>query len=163
MQSIKKTITFGVMVLGLSFGLVVSSVASDFFNSTKASAERGKVLAQLSMGIMYNDGSEVEQDYKKALGWFEKAANQDDPLAQFYISSFYYYGKGVRQDYVKAFEWALKAANQGDADAQGLIGVLYEEGKGVQMNKSEAKKWYGKSCDNGSQDGCDEYKILNQK
>jgi|TARA_B100001564_G_C20604945_1_gene654670 TPR repeat protein len=159
MQSLKKTLTFGLMVLGIA----VSSSASDFFDSTKVSAEQGDVSAQLSMGIMYHDGKEIKQDYKKSLKWFEKSANQGDALAQLYLSSFYYYGKGVRQDYGKAFQWALKSANQGDADAQGLIGVHYEEGKGVQVNKNEAKKWYGKSCDNGSQTGCDYYRDLNEQ
>jgi TPR repeat protein len=50
---------------------------------------------------------------------------------------------------------------QGDADAQFNLGVIYAQGKGVRQNEKLEKQWFGKACDNGLQDGCDNYRILN--
>ena len=69
----------------------------------------------------------------------------------------------MRQDYGKAFEWYLKAANQGDVDAQLNIGLMYYKGEGVLQNEDNAKEYFGKACDNGEQEGCDSYRILNQR
>ena len=69
----------------------------------------------------------------------------------------------MRQDYTKAIELYKKAANQGMADAQYNLGVIYNKGKGVHQNYAIAKEWYGKACDDGLQDGCDNYRILNQR
>jgi TPR repeat protein len=50
---------------------------------------------------------------------------------------------------------------QGDADAQFNLGVIYAQGKGVRQNEKLEKQWFGKAYDNGLQDGCDNYRILN--
>lgn len=72
-------------------------------------------------------------------------------------------GHGVRQDYKQAFNWYAKAAAQNNAKAQYNIAGLYYNGWGVRQSYSLAKEWFGKACDNGGQDGCDEYRKLNQR
>ena len=72
-------------------------------------------------------------------------------------------GEGVRQDYLKARQWYEKAANQGYAQAQFNLGVIYYHGKGVRQNIATAKELFGKACDNGFQEGCDNYRKLNQR
>ena len=69
----------------------------------------------------------------------------------------------MRQDYTKAREWYEKAANQGIAQAQFNLGVFYYHGKGVRQNIATAKELFGKACDNGFQEGCDNYRKLNQR
>ncbi len=44
-------------------------------------AERGKAVAQWSLGIMYERGRGVPQDYVQAYRWYTLAANQGDDLA----------------------------------------------------------------------------------
>lgn len=89
-------------------------------------------------------------------------AEKGDSFSQSLLGSYYREGIGVRQDYAKAFEWYKKGAKQNDPFAQSYLGIMYEYGKGVRQNKSIAKEWYGKACDNGYQDGCDNYKRLNE-
>ena len=67
---------------------------------------------------MYSNGQGVEQDYKKAVEWYRKAAEQGHADAQNNLGFMYYTGQGVEQDYKKAVEWYRKAAEQGHADAQ---------------------------------------------
>ena len=40
---------------------------------------------------------------------------------------------------------------------------MYKDGNGVSQNHSKAAQWFGKSCDNGNQNGCDSYRMLNQR
>ena len=45
-----------------------------FEEATKRAAEQGNANAQLTLGIMYNLGEGVPQDFAKAHQWFERAA-----------------------------------------------------------------------------------------
>lgn len=91
----------------------------------------------------------------------EKAQN-GDAEAQTFVGYMYEHGQGVKQDYKKAFEWYEKAAIQGVPQAQVILGAMYESGICVRQDKHIAKEWYGKACDNGYQDGCDNYRKLNE-
>ena len=42
----------------------------------KKTEEQGFTPAQAEVGVTYENGKEVHEDYKKSLGSFEKAANQ---------------------------------------------------------------------------------------
>ncbi len=66
------------------------------------------------------------------------------------------------QDYATARKWYEKAAAQGHAKAQNNLGAMYANGEGVRQDRRTAKEWFGKACDNGVQDGCDNYRILNE-
>lgn len=155
MQLLKKIVTNGLIVLGLSSGLTVSALA--VIAVEPPSFEEWLAVAQL-------DFSELDADTLKI---YADAGNAD---AQFYLGKLYSDGKGVRQDYTKAAELYLKAANTNYADfsstkalAQFNLGILHINGYSVRQSKITAKEWFGKSCDNGYQNGCDEYRKLNQK
>ena len=45
-------------------------------------AQQGNVDAQYNLGMMYLDGKGVAQNYKQAMVWFQKAAQQGDIGAQ---------------------------------------------------------------------------------
>jgi len=46
----------------------------------------------------YTDFFTVPQDYKEAVKWYLKAAEQGYALAQFNLGNMYYNGDGVLQD-----------------------------------------------------------------
>lgn len=75
--------------------------------------EQGDVVAQSNLGIFYEHGEGVPQDYTEALKWYKLAAEQGDSKAQFNLGVFYIKGKGVSQNYTKAKEWYEKACNNG--------------------------------------------------
>ena len=66
---------------------------------------------------MYDHGHGVDVDYKKAIEWYKKAAEQGLASAQFNLGNMYYHGQGVDMNYKKAIEWYEKAAKQGHAKA----------------------------------------------
>lgn len=83
--------------------------------------------------------------------------------AQLDLGVAYSHGFGVRQDDKQALYWYRKAAEQGIGEAQYNLGLMYEEGQGVSKNRKVAKEWYKKACDNGLQDGCNDYRQLNNE
>jgi|GEM_PF-1289588 len=98
---------------------------------------------------MYERGKGITQDYKEALKWYRKAAEQGYVTAQYNIGIMHVRGKGVNQDYEEALKWFHKAAEQGNANAQFSIGVMYERGDGVKQDYKEALKWYHKAAEQG--------------
>ena len=75
---------------------------------------------------MYHNGRGVDVNYKKAVQWHEKAAEQGVAKAQYNLGLIYNSGYGVGQsDDSTAMRWYAKAAAQGDVDAQARIdGIL---------------------------------------
>lgn len=94
-------------------------------------AEQGDAVAQYSLGVMYENGQGLPQDYVEAVRWYRLAAEQELYLAQNNLGVMYYEGRGVPQDYTEAFEWYRLAARQGDAMAQYNLGIMYGHGQGV--------------------------------
>lgn len=73
-----------------------------------AKADAGDANAQCSLGLLYQTGLLVPQDYAEAAKWFLKAAKQGNVEAQFQIGASYNKGQGVPQDYAEAAKWFLK-------------------------------------------------------
>lgn len=165
MKLLKKIVTYGLIILSLSFGLMVSATATTYsnFERTKVQAEQGSALDQAILGGLYSYGIGVRQNNEKAFYWFQKSANQGHASGQSGLGFAYYLGKGARQDYAKALQWFGKSADQNDPISQVMIGSIYEYGNGVIKNRTTAKEWYGKACDSGYQDGCDSYRELNEQ
>jgi TPR repeat protein len=82
----------------------------------------------------------VTKDYEKALEWYRKAADQNEPLAQANLGVMYARGFGVTKDYEKALEWYRKAAAGGSAMAENNIGIFYLKGLGIPRDRQEAIK-----------------------
>jgi uncharacterized protein len=114
-----------------------------------ARAEQGDAFAQYDLGLMYDNGRGVLQDYKEAVKWHRKAAEQGYAASQFNLGWSYANGEGVLQDYKEAVKWYRKAAEQGYASAQLNLGVRYANGEGVPQDYKEAVKWYRKAAEQG--------------
>ncbi len=85
-------------------------------NQLKASAEAGDAEAQFNLGVLYEKGIGVPQDWEEAAEWYRKAAEQDHADAQNKLSECYYNGTGVPQDEKQAIYWYHRAAKLGDAE-----------------------------------------------
>ena len=126
-----------------------SAVTAADFAATKKDAESGDAEAQLNLGVMYNNGEGVPQDYAEALKWFRLAADQGYAIAQNNLGVMYESGEGVPQDYAEALKWYRLAADQGYAEAQSNLGLMYCAGEGVPQDYAEAVKWYRLAADQG--------------
>ena len=99
---------------------------------------------------MYSYGEAVAQDYKEAVKWYTKAAEQGYANAQYNLGHRYYRGEGVAQDYKEAVRWWRKAAEQGKAKAQAVLGAMYDNGKGVAQDYKSAHMWLNIAAANGN-------------
>jgi len=101
-------------------------------------------------GLCYEKGYGVEKDYKKAVKFYTKSAEQGYAMAQCNLGWCYENGKGVEQDYKKAVEWYTRAAEQGYDKAQNNLGDCYNYGKGVEKDCKKAVEWYTKAAEQGN-------------
>jgi hypothetical protein len=119
----------------------------------RASAEQGNAYGQRNLGVCYENGHGVEQDYKQAVAWFRKSAEQGNAYGQNNLGVCYQYGHGVEQDYKQAVAWYGKSAEQGHASAQNSLGYCYKNGQGVEQDNKQAVAWYRKSAEQGYASG----------
>ena len=74
------------------------------------------------LGILYDQGRGVAQDYAQARQWYQKAAEAGDPLGMNNLGVLYEQGRGVARDYAQARQWYQKAAEAGNAVAMTNLG-----------------------------------------
>ena len=94
-------------------------------------AEKGDPKAQFYLGLMYDNGQGLPQDFAKSFNWWLKAAEQGNAAAQYNLGVMYNKGQSVPQNCAKSVIWYRKAAEQGIAPAQHNLGVAYYNGKCV--------------------------------
>jgi len=83
------------------------------------------------LAYMYNSGTNLSKDHKKALHWYQRTALNNYPSAMFNLGNMYFDGKGIDVDYKKAFYWYEKAAKSGDIQGQHNLAYMYGKGMGV--------------------------------
>jgi TPR repeat protein len=145
------------LILIIFFLMAGPAIAEPFEDATKAYhsgdyeaayrlitplAEGGLPEAQFNLGLMYEKGQGVHQDYAEALKWYRKAAEQGKPKAQTSNRKESDERLGVPQDYVEAVKWYRKAAEQGFAEAQTNLGIMYFTGQGVPKDYVLAHIWF---------------------
>ena len=136
----------------IDFKAVADSIAT-----WRARAEQGNADAQCFLGISYDEGQGVPQDYTEAAKWYRKAAEQGHAMAQCFLGIYYDAGRGVPQNYTEAIKWYCKAAEQVNSSpdnhmcfkAQYNLGLCYALGKGVIANKVVAATWWRKAAEQG--------------
>jgi uncharacterized protein len=99
-----------VMFLFTSATLLWAADQAASVDSLKERAAQGDAGAQYNLGVMYDKGQGVPQDYAEALMWYRLAAAQGDAEAQYRLGLVYSLGNGVPQDYVQAHKWFTLAA-----------------------------------------------------
>ena len=121
----------------------------DVVGMWQSAAEQGYANAQSNLGVVFDRGQGVKQDYGEAVRWYRQAAEQGYANAQSNLGVKFDEGLGVKQDYGEAVRWYRLAAEQGYADAQSNLGVAYCNGFGVEQDNGEAVRWFRKAAKQG--------------
>ena len=108
-------------------------------------------------------GQGMAQDYKAALKWYMKAAEQGYASAQNNIGAMYDKAHGVTQDYGLAAKWYLAAVKQGEAVAQYNIGNLYYNGFGVLQDYKKAHMWLNIAASHGIDNASENRNVVESK
>jgi TPR repeat protein len=104
-------------------------------------AEKGNVVAQYNIGVLYESGQGVEKDTGEAFKWFKKAAEGGHSSAQFVLASFYREGRGIEKSEDKALKWYKAAALQNNAAAQFLAGMMMSSADTAEKDYLQAHVW----------------------
>lgn len=112
-------------------------------------AQQGDAESKFILGMYYENGSGVKQDYIEAETLYRQAAKQGHAGAMRQLGIMYENGLGVKKDLEYAVTWYQQAANHGDAQAQFKFGLLLMNGHGVNKDESMAVRWYQKSAEQG--------------
>ncbi len=114
------------------------------------------------LGLQYDNGKNVELNYKLAYDYYKKACALNNSSACNNLGVMYSNGdKGIKVNPNKAFSLFKKSCVLGGDISCDNLGSCYENGIVTKKNLSEAKESYGLACDRGVQRGCDNYKRLN--
>ena len=127
--------------------------AGDFMRAAiefHIAAEKGDPKAQLNLGLLYDQGLGVDQDYTEAAKWYRSSALQGVQLAMLNLASLHFEGLGVSQSDTEAFGWYEKAALAGNPTAQYNLSVMFEEGLGTETDPIKAMAWLDLAAANGA-------------
>jgi TPR repeat protein len=135
-----------------------NNTIEEVFAVFRTGADRGNAGAMGNLGLAYQHGRGVAQDYAKAREWYEKAADKGDAVAMTYLGELYEKGLGVAQDHARARELYEKAVEKSQQSAlpegqrllgEGLgmlsLGLLHHEAQ----DYAKAHEWWEKSADKG--------------
>jgi TPR repeat protein/energy-coupling factor transporter ATP-binding protein EcfA2 len=137
-------------------------IAKNLLEANNTGAENGDPNAMNNLGFHYQQGVGVPQDYVKARGWYEKAADKGNAVAMNSLGWLYHNGWGAPQDYGKARGWYEKAADKGNAVAMSNLGWLHQNGWGVPQDYGKARGWYEKAADKGNDSAMNSIGLLHQ-
>jgi len=133
--------------------ILVDPNSNKLFGFLKILAENNDSDALLILGAFYYGGETefVEQDYKKAVYYYNKSMNKKTIEFKYNTDALnnlgycYYYGRIGEKDYKKAFLYFGKAAYLNHPNAMYKIGDMYNNGIYVEKNIETAFYWYKKS------------------
>ena len=135
------TLTCGAADLAdVNEGLVDFSAGrfGEAFAAWQAAAKAGNPDGDLYMGVLYDTGEGVVQDYAKALAFYKRAADAGSAAGAFNVGVFYDSGIGVAANPREAAVWYRKAAAKDFARAEYNLALLEEGGAGVPRNRTGA-------------------------
>ncbi len=105
-------------------------------------AREGNARDQYLVGLLYERGQGLPQDYTQAAQWYGKAAKQGLAKAQLSLGNLYDKGLGVPQSYETAYRWYRQAAAGGNGQAMYFVGSMLYNGDGVPADREAAASWF---------------------
>lgn len=126
----------------------------DFQNAAflfRQSAGAGSAGAAFNLGLCYENGEGVRQDYTKALRWYTKAAERGHIRAQCSAGVLCENGGNgaFEPQPQQAVEWYAKSAAQGNARAQTMLASACRRGFGCDQDPVAAVRWYTRAAEQG--------------
>lgn len=124
-------------------------------------AEKGVPEAQYVLGVAYETGQGVKQDYATAESWYRKAAEKGNPKAEYALGKLYddvhgslhREGHGKNQvefeQHEEAVKWYKLASDHGHAVAQFQQALMYLSGYGESYDFAKTRALFQSAADQG--------------
>ncbi len=123
----------------------------DTVDSYWAAAEKGDGEAWCALGILYEYGIGVEQDYEMAKSCYENGAELGDPEAMQYLGYLYEFGYGVDPDMELAVHYYEMAGEAGNSEGWMRLAYFYYDGD--EENIPKTLEYLEMASDMGNADG----------
>jgi uncharacterized protein len=95
-------------------------------------ALKGDIQAQYLVAQAYELGLGSKQDFKQAVRWYNKAANQGHPESQYRLATILEEGRaGVKADVANAISWYEEAARNGLKTAKQRLSAMTSAQSGI--------------------------------
>lgn len=111
--------------------------------------KRGEPQAHTLIGLIYEDGLGVPQDFKRAASHYKLGADLGDDNARVGYGLMLAQGKGVEKNLAQAAKYLEQAANNGLKSAQYNLGLLYARGIDGVEDPNQAVLWLIKAAGQG--------------
>jgi len=98
------------IVITVACGMVLFA-AGDNIEVLQKACDSGNAKSCAAVGLLYEKGQGLEQDYKKASELYSKACDMRDANACEALGLLYNDGKGIKQNHKKASELFSKACD----------------------------------------------------
>ena len=105
--------------------------------------EHELAVAQYNLGVLYDNGQGVSQDFAEVLDLYRRAAGHCLAVAQYNLGLKYAEGDSVPPDYVQAFMWFNLASLQGYEKANKNRDIAAEKMSSEQIAEAQrmAREW----------------------
>jgi TPR repeat protein len=113
----------------------------------RRAVELGDVDAMVFLGELYEHGSGVKLDKKKAERLYRAAADRGHAIAQNNVGNLLYSEK----NYEEAFRYHALAADQDYTDAELNLGCCYINGEGTEVDPGKARYWFERAAAKGDE------------
>ena len=119
-------------------------------------AIKGLSKAYNKLGLKFQNGDGIPQNYEKAMSYYLKGAELNYHYSIANVGYLYEKGLGVKLDNEEAKKWYRLAAENGNARGQYNLGALYDN----ERNYSEALKWYRLAASQSYENAIKRIKVL---
>ncbi len=122
---------------------------AEAFQDWRRAAADNDANGALYIGVLYDSGLGVSQDYRQAMQWYRQAAEAGSAAGAFNVGVLYDAGLGVAKDPSQAATWYARAAAAGFGRAAYNLAMMYEAGTGVPRSRQRAAAFYQAAFDHG--------------
>ena len=121
--------------------------------------ELGDVDAMIDLGGLYEHGSGVKLDKKKAMQLYRNAADRGDAVAQNSLACLLCSQEKLEE----GFRYYALAADQGYTDAEYCLGLCYKAGEGTEVDLDKARYWFECAAAKGDKEAIENLATLDAR
>lgn len=119
---------------------------AELFHKLQECARFGDKRCQNMLGIWYEKGIGIEQNFNLALEWIHKSAEQDYVSAFANLGRLYHSGRGTKRDLEKSVYYYTLGANLDAPDCQFRLALYFFSGEGVEKDMAKAFSLFHKAA-----------------
>jgi TPR repeat protein len=122
---------------------------AEAFQAWQQAAQSGDAQAAMFVGVLFDTGFGVNQDYTHALEWYQRAAAGGNATAMFNVAVMFDAGRGSPTNPAMAAHWYEQAAANGFGRAEYNLALMYEAGSGLTHDRRRAVQLYQAAASHG--------------